>query len=207
MKILNCLGKDFDETCFNLANKIISDNYKPDIVIGIAKGGAKVGAKVYEYIKIGNSNVRYCDVKIQHPCTIFMKNFGIKKLFKIMPKSSLNLLRKIILYIREFNWTYFSHNVKRIGEVKLPDNIIKYISNNNYCKILIIDDAIDSGKTVTLLYDYIKSINSYSIIRCGVLNTTFRKPCFIPHYCLYDRVILRFPWAFDAFRFKNKEEL
>lgn len=206
MKIVNCLGKDFDNACFNLSTKIVSNDYRPDIIIGIAKGGDIVGSKIYEYLKVDNF-IRYYTVKIQHPCTIFMKNFGIKKLFKIMPKRSLNLLRKIILYIREFNWTYFSHNIKRIGEVKLPDNVIKYISEHNYCKILIIDDAIDSGKTISLVYDYIKSINRYSIVKCGVLNTTFRKPCFTPHYCLYDRIILRFPWAFDAFRFENKEEL
>ena len=104
MELINCLGKDFDDACFNLASDIISDNYRVDIIVGIKKGGAIVSKKVYDYIKIKFPDVLYFEVQFQHPTTVWMKNIGIKKIFKYLPCWSLNLLRKIKMFIDEILW-------------------------------------------------------------------------------------------------------
>lgn len=212
MELINCLGKDFEDACFNLASEIISDDYIPDVVIGVAKGGAKVSLPIYNYLKVSNPNIKYCEVMIQRPCTVFMKYIGIKNIFKFMPNICLDWLRKITIYIHEFIYDHFNKGeFKRKGHVYIPQDILYYIHHNN-SKILIIDDAIDSGSTLTIINNYINStfvgpaLKYNTQIRYAVLTTTYKNPIIKPNYCLYNRLILRFPWAFDAFKFIKKKE-
>ena len=205
MKLINCLKKDFDEACFNLASDIISHNSIPDIIISIAKGGSYVGSNIYKYLKIINSNIKYCEVTIQRPCTVFMKNIGIKKIFKFIPNTLLNWIRQINIYVHEFIYEHFNPNIKRKGNVDIPNEIIEYINQKDPIKILIVDDAVDSGTTLEIVTNYIKDLNySYSnqVIFYAVLTTTYKHPKIIPNFTLYNRTILRFPWAFDSFKFK-----
>lgn len=201
MELINCLGKDFDDACFNLASDIISSDFNPDIIIGVKTGGAYVSKKIYEYINIVSQNTQYCEVQIQHPTTILMKYIKVKNIFKFIPNKGLNLIRLLNIYRQELGYK-LNKEVKRVGNISFPKEIENYIKRYNNNKILIIDDAIDTGKTMSVITDYINNINKNNIIKYGVLTTTFDNPEIKADYSLYNKTILRFPWAFDAFKFK-----
>ena len=216
MELINCLGKDFDDACFNLVSDIISDNYRVDIIVGIKKGGAIVSKKVYDYIKIKFPDVLYFEVQFQHPTTVWMKNIGIKKIFKYLPCWSLNLLRKMKMFIDEILWNLRTYKIfkkvknkvfKRVGNFEVPKEVRNF-THNHHANILIIDDALDTGMTISYT---LCELEKYLEPRClegidrsyryAVLTSTYKHPVITPNYTLYKRKILRFPWAFDAFKF------
>ncbi|MDE7154721.1 MAG: phosphoribosyltransferase domain-containing protein, partial [Muribaculaceae bacterium] len=60
--------------------------------------------------------------------------------------------------------------------------------------ILIVDDAIDTGKTLLSILNELNNVN----FKTAVLTVTIDNPKVTPHYNLFKNVILRFPWARDA---------
>lgn len=203
MKLINCLGHEFYSACYKLSSIILSSEFKPDILIGVKTGGTYVSKNVYDNIKTDYPDVKYCEVQIQRPVTIFMKYVNIKKIFTFTPNICLDWLRKITIWVHEFTYDNFNGNLKRIGDVSISEDIVNFIKNDNI-NILIIDDAVDSGQTFAIIRDYLKSINENVNIKYAVLTTTYKNPKVKVDYTLYRRTILRFPWAFDTFKFVKK---
>ena len=206
MKLINCLGKDFDDACFNLASDMISHGAIPDIIIGVATGGTHVATRVFNYMKVSNPHIKYCEVTLQRPYTLFMKNIGIKKIFKIIPKWLLDQIRIWNINIHEYFYEHINKNIKRNGNIFIPNNIKDIINEKDPIHIMFIDDAVDSGTTFELLTNFINKLHNNDnnlIITYGVLTTSYKNPKIRPNFSLYNRTILRFPWAFDAFKFNK----
>ncbi len=64
-------------------------------------------------------------------------------------------------------------------------------------KILLVDDAIDTGSTVLAIKNFINSVNQNSTVKIAVLTTTHKEPYIEADFALYNRVLLRCPWAED----------
>lgn len=205
MKVKTIIDKDFDDLCFNLANEIISDGYEPDVVIGIKNGGAIVTKKVFEYLSIVNKP-KYYELTIQHDCTKTCEKIHIKNILKFFPIFILNFIRVTQLTFYEFLYNKFNYIRKYSVEQNLDKDLQFYLSQGGK-KILIIDDAIDSGYTMNNATKYIDWLSipmpgcNQNIIKIAVATTTYKNPIIRPNYSLYNRTIIRFPWAFDN---KNK---
>lgn len=65
-------------------------------------------------------------------------------------------------------------------------------------RILIVDDTIDTGRTMLAAVAAVRSANPRADVRTAVLASTFRRPPVLTDYCLYERTMLTFPWSFDA---------
>ena len=78
---------------------------------------------------------------------------------------------------------------------------IPYIILNLNCKsILIIDDAIDSGKTMFVVNENIKRRFPKAKIKIAVISWTLNESIIKPDFYLYKNILVRFPWSLD---FKN----
>ncbi|WP_336367060.1 phosphoribosyltransferase family protein [Marinobacter sp. C2H3] len=65
-------------------------------------------------------------------------------------------------------------------------------------RILIVDDAVDTGTTVLSVKRSIQRINAAAEIRVAVITVTMKASRSIADYYLYSEQLVRFPWSVDA---------
>lgn len=201
MKVKTIVGKDFDDLCFDLACKIIEDDYKPDVVIGIKNGGSIIAKKVLNYLDI-TCKPKYYELTIQHNCTKTFEKIHIGNILRYLPIFSLDAIRIMQMNFYEFLYDHFNYNRKYYVEKNLDKDLKSYLMHGNK-KILIIDDTIDSGNTMDEAKVYVDwfglPMPGYirNEIRICTATTTYKHPKVKPDYSLYNRTIIRWPWAFD----------
>lgn len=202
LKVKTILNNEFDDLCFDLANEIISDGYKPDIVIGIKNGGSIIAKNVLKYLNI-TCKPKYYELVVQHNCTKVFEKVHIDRIFRLIPNPILNAIRICQIGIYEFLYNRFGYIRKYYVEQNLDKELQFYLHQGGR-KILIIDDAIDSGHTMNNARGYVDWFSlpmpghEQNILKCAVATITYKNPIIKPNYSLYNRTILRFPWAFDA---------
>jgi hypoxanthine phosphoribosyltransferase len=64
--------------------------------------------------------------------------------------------------------------------------------------ILIVDDAIDTGKTMLCVLQEVKHRCPDATVKTAVITITTKKPLVIPNYCLFHLQLFRFPWSADV---------
>lgn len=197
MKVLTFLGDDFERLCRNLADKVLEKNFDPDLVVGILTGGGVIGRISCDEFKqkIKNHQVYYTEVKLQRPSTVVKaKRNSTHKLAKL-PTWLLDILRIAEVYYYEFKVRFV--NPRREGVLSLDEGVVRLLKMGGK-KILIIDDCIDTGYTVKIIKDYFMYHFPGNDFRVAVATVSHRHPVVLPEYQLYNRVLLRFPWANDV---------
>lgn len=190
----NMLGEDFSKGCKDLACEIIKANFSPDLVIGVLTGGGYVGRCLYE--GLGTSSAIYKEVKLQRGSTKAKKKLYVERILKHLPYMLLNLMRIAEVEIMELK----AKVVKplRYGTLSF-DEETEILLKQGGKKVLIVDDCIDTGMTLKIIKDYIlKKYGETNIIKIAVITTAHRHPVIRADYSLFNRVLVRFPWAFDA---------
>ena len=193
MKVLTLNNKRFKETCLELVSKF---NLEPDIVIYILNGGRKVINEIknetnfkkahFQSVKL-NSNYR-------------LENcFLVTFILRILPYSITNKLRIIK-----------SHKVEKAIQFLNLDDLskqnIKFSSFSNIDKevknILIVDDAIDSGKSMFKVKNKLHNHFPEARVKTAVISWTLEKSIVKPDYFIFKNVLVRFPWSKD---YKGKD--
>ena len=199
MKVLTFLGTDFDNLCRKLADEVLSNNYTPDLVIGILTGGGIIGRIAYDEFQQKNSNkkILYTEVKLQRPSTKAKAKSNVNKILPKLPIWMLNVMRIAEVYYYEIKVRFVKP--KREGKLE-PDNAVKLLLKDGGKKVLFIDDCIDTGYTLKIIKEYFMYHFPGNDFRVAVATVSHHFPVVIPEYKLYNRVLLRFPWANDVKR-------
>ena len=69
-------------------------------------------------------------------------------------------------------------------------------------KILIIDDAIDTGKTMFIVENSLRKLLPNTQIKTAVISWTIENSIVKPDYYLFKNCLVRFPWSKD---YKHKD--
>lgn len=179
-KILDLDIKHFSELCHNLEAKVQSDNFSPDIVIEIPRGGLRMRPYIY-------SDIDHDIVTLIRPEKGQLKRM-LKSIIKIAPRRLNNFLR-----ILEAKWLVTRTKHMTTTEVLIPDLPI------NAKRALIIDDAVDSGATLKAIVDKFADKKPEIEIRTAVITVTGDNPSYKPDYYLFnDSSLIRTPWALDS---------
>ncbi|MCD7923447.1 MAG: hypothetical protein LUI85_01615 [Bacteroides sp.] len=196
------MDQDFVNLCKALADLSLRDDYKPDVVIGILTGGGIMGKICNERFqeKIVDKTVKYAEVKLQRVSTKAKNKIGIRTVLNILPRPVLNWMRIIEVYFFEVKVLFVKP--RREGILQF-DEETEEILKERHKKVLLIDDCIDTGYTLKIIRDFI--INNYpgNEVRIAVATVSHHRPVIRPNYTLYNRVLLRFPWAYDV-KHENK---
>lgn len=192
MKVISLLGSDFSDACQKLKVKVTED-YEPDLVIGIATGGAVV----VEQMKFATDK-KIVIIKRQRPFTKTKKKIKLEVWLPLLPRWVNNIIRVMELKFNEYRFNKSRGGISnKKSELLILKGSVEDITVAN--KILLVDDSVDSGATFKECVDFIKQYaNVHAELRTSSINVTFDNPLVQPTYTLYQRIIVRYPWASDV---------
>lgn len=178
----------------NALSSLILQNFVPDIIIGIRTGGyviAEIMAKELQQKPLllaisRQRNGTQKKTKVKY----------LKKILSLLPY-------KVTDYLRIIEHKYL-HSKPAAAHQSFSPNIDELATlrgalrtRENY-KILIVDDAIDSGETMKAVLDVVRAeASSASVIKTAAITVTTDSPLVQPDYALYRHVLCRLPWSFD----------
>ena len=187
MKVLTLTDKDFAEAARRLKEKVSARGIEYDLLVGIATGGEFVAdefdfAPTYSVKKQRASSEK--------------KEVIAAKILPLLPRWVCNLLR-----IAEAKWLERSHrkiNKDDIESAFIPEDLKESIGAGNFKRILVVDDAVDSGETLLSVVKGIKELWADLQIYTAVMTVTTKRPLIRPDVTLWnDGTLIRFPWSKD----------
>lgn len=201
MKVRTLDNESFRKECGCLRSMVEESGFIPDLVIAIARGGVFV-ARELPWPMVS--------VRLSRPTT------GKKKgvLWKIL--MSLPRFMKDWMRIAESSWLEFREKGDKPPVFTLPEDVTARICSTGCRRILIADDAVDSGKTLLAVLNAVNDcLGSHDVsdseedrcckeVRTAVLTVTRRHPIIFPDYTRFPenlsrplRTLIRFPWSED----------
>lgn len=187
MKVLTLTNQDLSRTCEKLVQQL---DYKPDLIVGVLNGGGYIVEEIKKSPKF--KEVNYTAAKFQRNNQI-KNNITAKFLLKKLPYKILNKIRII-----ESNLARKSISIidkEDLLNIELP--IKSYNNTLNIKKILVVDDAIDTGKTMFVFKNNLKKFYPEADIKIAVVSWTIEESIMKPDYYVHKNVLVRFPWAKD----------
>lgn len=182
---------EFERSCVRLW-RIVNPHFSPDVIVGIATGGEYVARAIARL-----SGLPLCIIKRQRVSTTKIKTHAIVAyMVRSMPDSVSGLLRIIEIRLRELLFLISGRALK--AENVVPVSIDSALLKKHDVKVLLLDDAIDSGSTLDDAVRYLKSLNREVNIYSAALAQTYRSPVFLADQVLYKNCIVRGPWALDS---------
>lgn len=193
MKVVTLSNQDLDQSTFRLAREVMDSHPEPfDVVIAIRRGGAIVAQSFLKSFPAGMVR-HYDEVELQRPSTKY-KRHSLTKLLRWLPRPCLNLMRIVEARLLERRHKRKGIKVKKLI---LPTDTTKHIGGHG-AKILVIDDAIDSGATAKAVADAIHNANPSAEVRLLTITVTTPTPLIDADYALYrNRTLVRFHWSDD----------
>ncbi len=182
-------------------NNLIFNDFIPDIIIGIRSGGyvvAEIMTQTADHkpLLLAISRRRSCtETKNKVKC--------LKKILKLLPYAVTNHFRIIEhkILIKKAATKTAAQQQEFTPDTAELSALRTFLQAHENSKILIVDDAIDSGATMKAVLDLVrKEANSACTIKTAAITVTTDTPLIQPDYILYNNVLCRFPWSFD---FKN----
>jgi len=179
-----------------LCSNIREQDYIPDIIIGVLTGGGYVGRKVFKEFEAFNQPIFYKEIKLQRKSTKAKSDSKVRKIFKILPYSVLNIMRILEMELLELKAKFVKPS--RCGTIDLDEETIALLKHGGM-KVLLVDDAIDTGMTLKIVKNFlVNQFNETNDIKIAVVTSTNRHPVMEADFFLYNRVLIRFPWASDV---------
>jgi rhamnosyltransferase len=190
LRVADCTGQEFTAACRRLSEQVARD-FRPDLVVGIERGGAIVAAALAESPALG---VPVCTVRAQRSLTTSRSRSRAVHLAGRLPRGWADRLRIVEHHARS---AWAARAGARHRPVTLDEDARPRIAAAR--RILVVDDAVDSGLTLREVTGRLRSMSDAEI-RTAALTVTTDRPLVQPDFVLHRGVLLRFPWAADARR-------
>lgn len=183
MKVLTLDTEKFAKECLGLRVMVLSGGFSPDMVIAIARGGVYVAEHMHW---------PSVSVSLSRPST--GKKRGV--LWRLLMRSPRFI--KDWMRIAESVWLGFVERGTKVPDFDFNRETKEILTERTYRRILIVDDAVDSGKTLLAVRRAVANLLPDAEIRTAVLTVTRPHPLIRPDFTLHDnRTLIRFPWSED----------
>lgn len=193
MRVLTLDEKDLDRHARMLA-KAVAPKGHFDAIVGVKRGGAYVADAFCRHFPRDAYGLR-SDVALQRPSTK-KKGAGLARILKRLPLPLLDLMR--MAEAKALEWLHSPTSPPPERKTDIPADLRQLLATTERPKILLIDDAIDSGDTLFAIVEALKNTNRQTRITTAVITVTTWRPRILPDFTLYkNRTLLRFPWSDD----------
>lgn len=157
--------------------------FAPDLVVGIANGGEILADMMFE----GTPHIA---IKSCRRSTATKQRLGwLWAIIRHLPLSVRDAMR---IVEARYLLNDKRENREPLALEKTAEEVIKVSE-----RILIVDDAIDSGRTMKRVADAIKRVAPDKNPAIAVVTETMSQPIIRADYKLYEGVLVRFPWSKD----------
>lgn len=186
MKVITVDDKAFGEMCRQLMTKVEVSGYKPDVVVAVARAGVFVA-------KAMNAGDFYT-VRCNREGDAVKKSF-LGTILRFLP-AWLNIL------LRKLERSFLSGHDKSVKyeprNLIVPENLKNLLTSGNH-RVLIVDDAVDSGRSLRSVIDGLRSFGVENELRSAIITVTRDNAVCNPDYALFrNNIMIRFPWAKDV---------
>lgn len=175
--------------CADLASLIIEDGYKPDYILYIERAGKIIGQMLSKEL-----NCPYEGVWVLKEKRKFREI--LRPVLRFLPKNFVSILRSAQKHYRE--------------NIQSHKRDVRYAQSNKLAgfKVLIVDDAVDTGSSIKALIQFLESANSDILaVKSAVITTVTKKPLYTPDYSLYKNKCFIFPWSVDSPDYEEYKKL
>lgn len=184
MRVITLNKEAFALACRKLRAMVTDSGFQPEMVVAIATGG------VYVAEAMGYADVE--TVKLQRAGTATKRTL-LDRILKQLPgcvTDRLRMLEARLLECRE-------KGEKQLAEVTLSESMRAGLEQHPE-SILVIDDAVDSGRTLLAVVETLKEALPDADVRSAIITVTRSSAVIKPDYTLYaDHTLIRFPWSGD----------
>lgn len=183
MNYIELSSKDVENKTIELFRKILSSDYKFDLVVFIAKGSYTIGKKLSE---LGNCPL--LEIKATRKGNKLKKI--ISPFLKLIPK-------KIKMYLRnkEVKSNVHEKNIER----NVIYNVEKWSKYKECKNIILVDDSVDTGYSIKACKEEIERFFSNSNIKIAVFNYFEKSEKIIKvDYSIYKEMMMNGPWSNDS---------
>lgn len=182
MKVTTLDPEPLREACCRLARQ--AGGFAPDIVVGIATGGAYVGRIVAEEL----AAAAYVEVSLQRAGT--ERKSRLRPVLRLLP-------RRVADYLRLREARHLERRGAQEKHFDVPQDAAARLQGAR--RILIVDDAADSGATLKAVAEGVeRCVGQQAEVKSAVLTVTQSRPLIEPDFALWrDGTLLRFPWSSD----------
>lgn len=187
---------ELHELCLALAEQVC--DFDPDVVVGIATGGAEVAEEI---TRVLGGSARLVIVKSQRPGTRVKQGRLVSVLLAGLPQRAADVLRwaevehRELLYYRKLR-RHGTDRTEAQTRIVRPDVLANAARGAE--RVLVVDDTLDSGQTLSGVVAATRAASPTAEVRTAVIATTWRRPPIMPDHYLHDRLLLRLPSSFDA---------
>ncbi len=212
MRVENLIGKDFDEACQSLA-KLGWERLQPDLVIGVRRGGYYVMEAMRGWVEgraaeQSSAGVRQdaaaADAAARPPhfgATLLQRSGNqvrshSSKLLKKLPQWLCNALRIAESRLLTCRLKYRPTHLTDPDQIQF-DPASQALLQSGPQRIWVVDDAVDSGKTLASIRQKLQSYPQAHQVLYLALTLTQDHPLLHPDCCLFNGILLRFPWSND----------
>ena len=191
-KVVTAVGSDFEELTSRLSNLVLNE-FDPDVVVAIANGGTFVAQRMLSTLGGGTKIV---EIRFQRAATKIKGTDSASRWLRAIPRSLADLLRWSEVEYREARWNLIVRHRPDRSTVTMPDEDV-LATLRTAERILVVDDTIDSGVTMTKVRDLVHSVAPRASLRTAAITSTWRRPPVTPDYLLFTRTLIRFSWSYD----------
>ncbi|MGY5882438.1 phosphoribosyltransferase family protein [Modestobacter lacusdianchii] len=180
------------ETVSGHLAKAVRD-FEPDLIVGIETGGARVAESMLEQLP----GAAYIAVRLQRPATRLKSRLRLGSVVSRLPRRVADAARWLEVEVRE------SALSRRPAQPEVPArDLLRSTGLSDAAataeRILVVDDTIDSGRTLTTVAAAAAMARPTAEVRTAVLASAWRNPPVRADYCLFDHTLLRLPSSLDA---------
>lgn len=171
-----------------LHDKVVSSGYEYDTLVGIAAGGLVVAREFPDKevfaVTCGRKGSK-------------VKKGGLEKVLGNIPQWISSFLRMAESGIGEIQGRFCGDKNPALRDVEIDGRLRERLAGGRR-KVLVVDDAADSGRTLLSVKDALQSLSPESEVRTAVITQTRSRTVLPPDYTVYnDNTLIRFPWAPD----------
>lgn len=188
--------KRFNDVCAELMRHV-SDDRRPDALIGIRTGGLVVAEAM---AKAAGGDMPVFSVTCRRPSSRHKPTSStVRRVVAHLPRPLLDQLRVLEHAVLTRKPAAAPQGEYQFDEDELHDVESWMRSSGERPSVLIVDDAVDSGTTLSLVLDAVRRrAPRAATIRSAAITVTTERPLTLPDYALYHRQLCRFPWSLDA---------
>lgn len=195
MQVITLNHKEFLKKLEELCEQI---DMVPDVIIEVLNAGGYLGVAIKSSNRF--KNVHFKRVKLQRIGESIKSSLIFRIILKILPYSVLDKLR--IYESNKSKRTLDTANINELSKLEIDLNDLHFPKETKIQKILIVDDAIDTGRTMFIVKNNVQKLFPEADINVAVMSWTLKKSLVTPNYYIFKNSLVRFPWSKD---YKGKD--